>query len=535
MFQMEHLGRGVVALPGRSGVYVGWRMLGPEYDAEHPENVHYELLRDGTVIADVTDSTNYLDAAGKSDSQYSVRAVLSGAPGDTSQGVKPWPMEYWRVPLQPPAAGYSANDGSVGDADGDGEYEIVLKWDPDNSKDNSQSGVTGNVFLDTLKLDGTRLARIDLGPNIRAGAHYTQFIVYDFDGDGEAEIAVKTAPGTQAGDGKFLSLGPAADDDDSKVYRNSDGYVLSGPEYLSVFSAKDGRELATTNFDVPRGTVSAWGDDYGNRVDRFLATAAYLDGSGLPSFVMARGYYTRTTLTAWNWRDGQLSQLWKFDSNATPKDAQGRPYTGQGSHSLSVANIDDDPQQEIVYGAMAIDHDGKGKCSTGNGHGDALHVSDFVVDHPGLEAFMPNEDGKHPAYYMRAAGTCELLFMGPVDGNDTGRAIAGDVSPDHAGSECWAASDTGLLDAASGKKVGDSPSSINFLIWWDADESRELEDKTTISKYGGGSLLSCSSCASNNGTKSTPTLVADMIGDWREEVIWREADNTGLRLYRPVM
>jgi hypothetical protein len=457
--------------------------------------------------------------------------VIDGAPQAASAEAAVWPEQYLRIPLERPASGYSANDASVADLDGDGQYEIILKWDPDNAKDNSQSGVTGSVFLDALKLSGERLWRIDLGPNIRAGAHYTQFIVYDLDNDGSAELAVKTAPGTKAGDGKYLSLGPAASDDDTALFRNGDGYVLSGPEYFSVFSGTTGQELATVDFDVPRGSVKDWGDDYGNRVDRFLATAAYLDESGLPSVVMARGYYTRTTLTAWNFREGKLSQLWQFDSKKTAKDAQGRAYSGQGAHSLSVANVDADPQQEIIYGAMTVDNDGQGKCSTGFNHGDALHVTDLIPERPGLEVFMPNEDGKHPAYYVRDASSCEVIFEGPVNGNDTGRAVAGDVSPDNPGAEVWASGGTGLLDAASGTQRGAAPPSINFLIWWDGDESRELEDKTSIQKYGGKTLLSCAECASNNGTKATPALVGDILGDWREEVIWREADNSALRVY----
>ncbi|MEY4582220.1 MAG: hypothetical protein RL701_6923 [Pseudomonadota bacterium] len=511
-------------------------MFGDEYDPAAPETTYYELYRDDQLIATVRESTNYVDAAGGGAARYSVRALVAGVTSAPSPAVTAWKQEYLRIPLQPPAAGYNANDASVGDADGDGEYEIILKWDPDNSKDNSQSGVTGSVYLDTLKLDGTLLTRIDLGPNIRAGAHYTQFIVYDFDGDGRAEIAAKTAPGTHVGaavgkTGAFLALGPAANDDDTKAYANANGYILSGPEYLTIFGALDGRELATVNFEVPRGTVSAWGDDYGNRVDRFLAAAAYLDDSGLPSLVMARGYYTRTTLTAWNFRGGALKRLWKFDSNDTPRSASGEPYTGQGSHSLSVANVDDDPQQELIYGAMVIDHDGRGLCSTGLNHGDSLHVSDFIPSRPGLEVFMPNEDGKHPAYHVRAAGDCAVLVSGPTNGEDTGRAVAGDIFPDHPGAEIWAAGHAQLMAAEDGKALGAAPNSANFLIWWDGDESRELEDKTSITKYGGGTLLSCSACASNNGTKATPSLVADVIGDWREEVLWREADNTGLRLY----
>ena len=532
-YRLERLDRGVVAVrdSAGTGVFVSFRMHGYEYDPLRPKRVSYELLRDGAKLVDLTDSTNYLDASGTMSSKYSVRAVLDGVPGELSAEASVWAEQYLRIPLEPPASGYSANDASVADLDGDGQYEVILKWDPDNAKDNSQAGVTGSVFLDALKLNGERMWRIDLGPNIRAGAHYTQFIVYDFDNDGSAELAVKTAPGTKGGDGKFLAQGPAADDDDSALFRNSEGYVLSGPEYLTVFGGMTGGELATVSYDVPRGRVADWGDDYGNRVDRFLATAAYLDDSGLASFVMARGYYTRTTLTAWSFREGKLSQLWKFDSNQSGRDGEGRSYTGQGAHSLSVANADDDPDQEIIYGAMTVDHDGKGKCSTGFNHGDALHVSDLVPGRPGLEVFMPNEDGTRPAYYVRDAGNCEIVFQGPMNGEDTGRAAAGDVSPDNPGAEVWASGGTGLLDAASGAQRGAAPPSINFLIWWDGDESRELEDKTVIQKYGGQTLLSCGECASNNGTKATPTLVGDILGDWREEVIWREADNSGLRIY----
>jgi hypothetical protein len=410
-YKLERLSRGVVAVQVNGGVYVGWRMYGFEYDRDNPANVSYHLYRDGAQIADVTDSTNFRDTAGNASSKYSVRPVIGGIEGPESETVGVLPQQFLRVPLQVPAGGntpascptpneaytYSANDGSPGDVDGDGVYEIFLKWDPSNAKDNSQDGCTGDALIDAYKVDGTRLWRIDLGPNIRAGAHYTQFVVFDFDGDGKAEMAVKTAPGTRDGTGQLLHLGPAASDDDSQVYRNNTGRILSGPEYLTVFDGQTGAELATVNFDQARGTVNSWGDNYGNRVDRFLSSAAFLDDTGLPSFIMARGYYTRTTLTAWNWRGGQLSQLWKFDSNVTPNDGAGHPYTGQGAHSMTVANVDDDPGQEIMYGAMAVDNDGAALCSTGYDHGDAQHVGDLIPSRPGLEFFMCNEDGAHPA------------------------------------------------------------------------------------------------------------------------------------------
>jgi len=547
-YQMERLSRGVVAVQVNGGNYVGWRMYGFEYDATNPENVSYRLYRDGTQIADVTGSTNYRDTGGNAASIYTVRPVIGGVEGPTSETAPVLPQQFLRVPLQIPPGGtspagcptpneaytYSANDGSPGDADGDGVYELFLKWDPSNAKDNSQDGCTGNAIIDAYKVDGTRLWRIDLGPNIRAGAHYTQFVVYDFDGDGKAEMAVKTAPGTKDASGQFLHLGPAANDDDSQNYRNATGRVLAGPEYLTVFSGETGAELATVNFDQARGNVNSWGDNYGNRLDRFLSSAAYLDGTGLPSFVMARGYYTRTTLSAWNWRDGQLTQLWKFDSNVTPADAAGRSYTGQGAHSMTIANADDDPGQEIMYGAMEIDNTGVGLCSTGYDHGDAQHVGDFIPERPGLEFFMCNEDGVHPAYHVRDIRTCGIIVESPINGADTGRCVAGDIDPSSPGAEMWASSTGGLFAAPTNVRLGNAPGSTNFLVWWDADESRELEDSNRIDKFANGTttrLLTANGVTSNNGTKSTPTLTADLYGDWREEVVWRESDNTALRIY----
>lgn len=547
-YKMERLSRGVVAVQVNGGNYVGWRMYGFEYDATNPENVSYRLYRDGAQIADVTGSTNFLDAGGNAASIYTVRPVIGGVEGPTSEAAPALPQQFLRVPLQIPAGGtspaacptpneaftYSANDGSPGDADGDGVYELFLKWDPSNAKDNSQDGCTGDVFIDAYKVDGTRLWRINLGPNIRAGAHYTQFVVYDFDGDGKAEMAVKTAPGTRDASGQFLHLGPAANDDDSVAYRNATGRVLAGPEYLTVFSGETGAELATVTFDQARETVNSWGDNYGNRLDRFLSSAAYLDGTGLPSFVMARGYYTRTTLSAWNWRDGQLTQLWKFDSNVTPTDAGGRPYSGQGAHSMTIANADDDPGQEIMYGAMEIDNTGAGLCSTGYDHGDAQHVGDFIPARPGLEFFMCNEDGAHPAYHIRDIRTCAIIQESPINGADTGRCVAGDIDPSSPGAEMWASSTGGLFAAPTNVRLSAAPGSTNFLVWWDADESRELEDSNRIDKFANGAttrLLTANGVSSNNGTKSTPTLTADLYGDWREEVVWRETDNTALRIY----
>lgn len=540
-YQMEDLDRGVVALKVPQGVYVGWRMFGTEAGVR---SLAFQLYRDGQKVALVTDSTNYLDTTGTAQARYAVAAVIDDAEQPRSAPVSAWSQDHLRIPLERPAAGttasscptpneaytYSANDGSPGDLDGDGQYELVLKWEPSNAKDNSQSGCTGPVYLDAYTLTGKRLWRIDLGPNIRAGAHYTQFVVYDFDGDGRSEVAVKTAPGTRDGTGSFLKKGPAASDDDGAVYRNSSGYVLAGPEYLTVFSGPKGAELATVAFEVARGTVSSWGDSYGNRVDRFLASAGFVSdlgagkkgSSGRPSLLMARGYYTRATVTAWSFRGGVLSQVWKADS------AQGTAYTGQGAHSMVVADVDGDGAQEVIYGASVLGSDGTARCSTGLGHGDALHVSDLVPGRPGLEVFMPHEDTSKPSWDVHDASTCAIVQQGPVTGKDTGRGVAADVDPTNPGAEVW--TNVALLSATTGATVGSKPASSNFLVWWDADESRELEDGTSVTKPGGAVLLSAGGCASNNGTKSTPVLTADLLGDWREEVVWREADDSALRL-----
>ena len=412
--------------------------------------------------------------------------------------------------------------------DGDGEYEIVLKWDPSNSKDNSQSGYTGNVFLDAYKLNGTRLWRIDLGKNIRAGAHYTQFIVYDLDGDGRAEISCKTADGTVDGAGQ--TIGSASAD-----YRNSAGYILSGPEFLTVFDGVTGAALHTMNYSPARGNVSDWGDNYGNRVDRFLAGVAYLDGRR-PSLIMARGYYTRTVLVAWDLRGGQLTRRWTFDTrDGTPGNLA---YEGQGNHNLSIGDVDNDGRDEIVYGACAIDDDGRGLYTTGLGHGDALHLSDMNPDRPGQEVFQPHES---PAQYgangleFRDARSGALIWGKSGENSDVGRGVAFDIDPRHLGYEAWAS--RGALYNARGEEISAAkPSQMNFGVWWDADPLRELLDRTMIDKWNWTTnsttrMLTATDAASNNSTKATPALSGDVLGDWREEVIFRRSDSSELRIY----
>jgi rhamnogalacturonan endolyase len=289
--------------------------------------------------------------------------------------------------------------------------------------------MTEPPILQAYKLDGTLLWQINLGINIREGAHYTQFMVYDLDGDGRAEVACKTADGTVDGKGKVIGE-PNAD------WRSKEGTaagkILDGPEFLTVFDGLTGAALATTNYIPARGTVADWGDRYGNRVDRFLACIAYLDGKR-PSLVMCRGYYTRTVLAAWNWRDRKLTHVWTFDSDdGTPGNDV---YRGQGNHNLSVGDVDGDGRDEIIYGSCVIDDNGKGLYSTGFGHGDAMHFSDIDPDRPGLEVFKANGDTANPAgIQLRDAATGNQLFGVRSTGRDgVGRACALDIDPRHLG------------------------------------------------------------------------------------------------------
>lgn len=508
--QMERLDRGVVAIKVNGGVFVSWRILGTEFSG-----VAYNIYRDSTKVnsSPLSGASNYLDPEGTTRSTYSVCAVVNGAEQARSSSVSVWSNNYLQVPLQLPGSNYTAGDCSVGDLNGDDQYELVVKWDPADQKDNSQSGVTSNVYLDAYTLTGTRLWRIDLGRNIRAGAHYTQFMVYDLDGDGKAEVACKTADGTV--DGRGTVIGNSNAD-----YRNSSGYILSGPEYLTIFNGQTGAAMKTVNYEPSRGNVSSWGDNYGNRVDRFLACIAYLDGKR-PSLVMCRGYYTRTVLVAWDWRNGSLTKRWTFDTNEGYSG-----YTGQGNHNLSVADVDGDGRDEIIYGSCTIDDNGTGLYTTGLGHGDALHVGDFDPDRPGLEVWQCHEGGSGATF--RDACTGAVIFRYNNSG-DVGRACAGDLTANSRGCEVWAAGSP--FYTCKGVNAGSAPASVNHVVWWDDDELRELLDGISISKYKGGTLLTASGCTAINGTKSNPNLQADLFGDWREEVIWRTSDSRYLRIY----
>ncbi|MFI1327781.1 rhamnogalacturonan lyase [Streptomyces sp. WAC04189] len=527
--QVEALDRGVVSVHTGDGNLVSWRWLGTD-----PDGVAFNVYRAGTKVnsAPVTGSTTFFHAGAPSHADYTVRAVVGGTEqGDSVHAIQ-FRAGYKDVPISPPAGGttpdgvsytYEANDASVGDLDGDGALDLVLKWQPTNAKDNSQSGYTGNTIVDGVKLDGTRLWRVDLGRNIRSGAHYTQFQVYDYDGDGKAEVAMKTADGTKDGTGAVIGSSSAD-------HRNSSGYVLTGPEYLTMFNGQTGKAMGTVDYVPGRGNVSSWGDSYGNRVDRFLAGTAYLDGSR-PSLIMARGYYTRSVIAAWDWRDGRFTRRWTFDTDSSTNAGKG--YDGQGNHQLSVADVDGDGRDEIVYGAMAVDDNGHGLWTTRNGHGDALHVGDLDPSRAGLEEFKVDEDGSKPSSWMADARTGQIIWATGASG-DNGRGVSADIWSGSAGAESWSSAESGIRDPKGRVVNSRKPSSTNFLSWWDGDPVRELLDGTRIDKYGTSGdtrLLTGSGVASNNGTKATPVLSGDILGDWREEIVWRTSDNRALRIY----
>ncbi|WP_165986031.1 rhamnogalacturonan lyase [Streptomyces sp. YIM 98790] len=669
--QLEHLDRGLVAVSTSEGVFLSWRLLGDEVTGHTDSGMagaDFRVYRNGHPIATVTDSTNYLDADGDADDRYRVAPVVKGKERGRSDAVSAWEEGYYDLPLSKPADGvtpagesytYAANDISVGDVDGDGQYEYIVKWDPSNSKDVSQVGYTGNVYIDTYRLDGTLLHRIDLGVNIRAGAHYTQFLVYDFDGDGRSEMMFKTAPGTKTvrydADGEVTSeryitmprsdrrAGYSHQDDyrlsaegyydhlvgmflgwhehpevvagnwpatleaafgieeqygyplsrtDAEaladhfidVYaparssrnqlRDFEGFILSGPEYLTVFDGATGKELQTVRYTPGRGDDGLmWGDyamsriEPGNRVDRFLSAVAYLDGKR-PSAVFARGYYTRTTLVAYRWNGKRLVKDWYVDSGHAPMsnpfhdsphgvdgtDPEYGTLTTQGFHSMTAADVDGDGRQEIVYGAATLDHDGSVLYSSfaeappesavpGEvvrlGHGDAMHVADIDPERPGKEIWTVHEGARWApyGYVLRDAATGEILHGG-YTGRDTGRGMVGDIDPETPGLEVWGSHGAGLWTAA-GEQIGPDIPGTNMSIRWAGDLTTQLVngaattvlETPTIDDWRRGTLLTATGTLTNNWTKGNPGLVADVFGDWREEMLVRTEDSTAVRIY----
>lgn len=667
----ERLDRGLVAAATSEGVFLSWRLLAEEVTGHTDAGLKgpgFAVYRDGRRVAHVTGSTSYLDADGTADARYRV-VPLGGPNRGRAESARVWGDGHLDIPLNKPADGvtpvgeaytYRANDASVADLDGDGDYELVVKWDPSNSKDVSQVGYTGNAYLDAYELDGTQLWRVDLGVNIRAGAHYTQFPVFDYDGDGRAELMVKTAPGTSVttyDDGRpagqrhvqiprddraagvrhtddyrmsaddyyehLVDLfrgwssreevtggqwpatleeawgidaewtyplsdadARAAADHFIDVYapsrstrnklREFEGFVLSGPEYLTVFDGVTGRPMRTVDYEPGRTDDGLlWGDyamsriEPGNRVDRFLSGVAYLSGDR-PSAIFARGYYTRSTVAAYDWDGRHLTKRWLADSGWTPMSnpfndsPHGVPGTSpewgslttQGFHSLSAADVDADGRQEIVYGSATLDDDGsllysssdtlpEGSANPGAtaglGHGDAMHVTDIDPARPGLEIWTAHEGGTWAPYgcALRSAEDGAVLF-GQYSGRDTGRAMIGDVLPQVPGVEVWASMPDGTLGSgtlsATGEQVSTSTMGTNQSVRWAGDGTTQVIEGSgdavpAIRDWSRGVVATLDGTLTNNGTKGNPSLVADVLGDWREEVLVRTTDSSALRLF----
>ena len=579
--QMEKLGRGVVALPQTKGIFISWRLLGTD-DAR----TTFDVIRNGEVIAENLTVSNYSDEAGTTDSKYQVVCKVNGKTIDTSNEVTPWAKNYMTLALDRPATGalggeYSPNDCSVGDVDGDGEYEIFVKWDPSNSKDNSQSDKTDNVFIDCYKLNGTKLWRIDLGVNIRAGAHYTQFMVYDFDCDGKAEMICKTAPGSMDGIGKYVNQAASDDNiktaDNSKDWRTSAGRINGGQEYLTVFNGQTGEAIHTIAYYPNRNALAElseasgtfnWDDrsgkkdrgDYGNRGERYLAAVAYLSGPDAnPSGIFCRGYYTYAYVWAVDFDGNQLKHRWlhrsdsktqysvvdadmnesaKITAPAATRGEGSNTMYGNGNHNLSIADVDGDGRDEIIWGSAALDDNGKLLYATGFGHGDAIHLGAMDPDRKGMQVFEVHEEKGTYSWDLHDAATGEIIFKGGNAGKDNGRGMAADVIPESRGYEFWSSDERQQRSVQTGEIVGQKNTSVNFRMYWNGTCYDQMLDGNTLDYWNGSSwsrqmtFYNYGNSSTCNGTKKTPNLQADLFGDWREELIlWDSSNSSTLNIF----
>ncbi|MBR5535294.1 MAG: Ig-like domain-containing protein [Clostridia bacterium] len=576
--QLEKLNRGLIAIKTseapsngvKAGVALSWRLLGDESLTNQAFDIYRNSVKIHTTSSHA--ATYYLDTQGTQNDIYKV--VKKGENAENEPSVKVWSehvkyargslvgngtsrsnaFSYIDVPVVRPenvtnhgggtslyySGNAGANDASVGDLDGDGDYEIVLKWDPSDSKDSASSGYTGNVYIDGYEIspdNGGYMWRIDMGKNIRAGAHYTQFMVYDFDGDGKSEIAMKTAPGTIDGTGRYVTeVGDTEairNADNTAVYLSGKGIPNAGGEYVTIFDGETGQALYTTE-GITRNAVSSWGDSKQNRSERYLAAVAYIDGV-TPHFIECRGYYAAAVIRAYKWDGSTLKMVWEHKAEQNNSSTM----YGQGNHNLSVADIDNDGCDEIVYGSACLDHDGKTVMgNTRFGHGDAMHVSDFNND--GIqEVFSVQESNASNAENLRVASTGQILYsVAGSSGTDNGRGVMANTDDEYAKTHPdalsigWSAA-FGESHDLKGNVINARPATnsrmmTNFLVYWDGDLSREMLDDNQLAKYdaqngwtirfyndGQGYIPG----ASNNDSKHTPSLVADLWGDWREEII----------------
>lgn len=501
-YQIENLDRGVVAIERDNGsIFISWRLVHTD-----PENIMFYVNRDGARITEtaIDSTTNYVDKSGSAGSLYSVTSVVDGQEGETSAAVEVLTQNYLAIPLQTDL-NYGGNHVGVGDLDGDGDYDFVVKRGSQDI-DPSQGTVATNTFkLEGYTNDGEFLWRVDLGWNIRQGIWYSPVLVYDLDGDGKAEVIAKIGEVDEDlnGDGK------------TDYRAGSEKRILSGPEYFVIIDGETGEILAREDW-IERGSVSSWGDDYGNRVNRNMMTVAYLDGER-PSLIILRGTYTKMYADAWNWRDGQLTKLWRWYL----------PSGGGGFHNLRTGDIDGDGKDELVNGSIAIDDDGTEIWKTGEGHGDRMHMTDIDPERPGLEIWYVQESPARNGIHLTDAANGDAIWgiSKSIASGDVGRGLAADIDPRYKGLECWASA--GDLYNCKGYNLGAKPSQCNMAIWWDGDLLRELLDGTTIDKYRGSRLLTASG---STGSRNAPMGYGDIFGDWREEV-WYIYGNRELRIY----
>lgn len=572
--------RAPVAVKTSNGILVSWRSF-----TSDASDLGFDIYRGSTKLnsSPITTKTNFLDDGGEAGSSYTIKSTKG-----EEFTVKAWDNMYKaikvkRMPATKDASGaltgrYRPDDISIGDVDGDGEYELIIKWFPDNQRDSGKEGKASPTYLTCNKMDGTEMWRINLGHNIRSGNHTMSFLVYDFDNDGKAEMICRTAAGSIDGTGKYVS--EAGDNnikatDNTKTYQNSKGYVTGGEEFLTIFNGETGAAMHTIWYCPNRAggenggaaTINSfWGDNYGGRAERFNAAVAYLDGQN-PTAILQRGYYTQCYIWAVDWNGTKLKTRWLHkgtsktawsvvdaagtelaNETTNPVTSMGKSSYGQGVHGISIADVNMDGYDDICIGSATIRHDGILLCSTDYGHGDAIHLGDLVPNRPGLEIMMPHEESPF-GYDVHDATTGEVLFSGTAD-EDTGRGLAGDFIPSHLGSEFWSsakvsgANNNNMYACEDGTVLSGSKPDTNFRIYWTGDPF----DQTFDGRYDSGTGISYprirawntndgkiatvqefadyGSPQSCNTTKATPCLQADFLGDWREELImWQyEAD-----------
>lgn len=527
--QMENLDRGLVAVKVTDGVFLSWRLQGYEW-----YGYTYNVYRDGVKInSQPLEVTNYVDNSGSLSSSYHIETLFKGVSQSTSDQVNPWAQQYLEIPLKARSNAYQINDITAADLDGDGQYELIVKrvatgWNDDN---------TNYSYFEAYKLDGTFLWEINVGPNILPDVEIN-IAAFDFDGDGKAEVFMRTSEGTIFGDGTQIG---DTNGDGKTNYRYSVGtaanmqYMNEGPEFLSLIDGETGAELDRVNF-IPRGKSEDWGDGYGHRASKYFFGAPYLDGVK-PSLFIGRGIYTKTEMRTYDIVDKKLVLRWSWSSGNSG------PYFGQGNHNYTIADVDGDGRDEIIWGSMAVDDDGTGLYSTALGHGDAMHIGDMDPYRKGMEAWRCLENSPHWGTVYHDAGTGEILIHTRT-GFDTGRAIAANISNGMDGKAMWGGGS--MFGATSKTKLTGTGGPENFRIYWDGDLLEELLDHSgfntnrgygtgAIYKYGvNGPILLAEGTASCNWTKGTPSLQADLLGDWREEVVWRTDDDSAIRIYTTV-